>query len=297
MDVFSLPAVERIVDLALAEDLGRGDLTTRLTVPAERRAYAEIVAKQEGVLAGVPLVRKVYERLGDSEVSVKEELADGEMFVPGSTVVSLSGSAATVLSGERVVLNFLQLLSGVATLTQRYVAAVAGTSARIVDTRKTTPGMRVLEKYAVRVGGACNHRTGLFDGVLIKDNHIKACGGIEEAVSRIKERVSHLVKIEVEVSNKTEVEEALEAGADVIMLDNMDLGEIRESVELIDGKAIVEVSGMVTKKDLVDNTVKARYYCIEALRHVLASFRRDPAINPDINLKKHVSSGQLGWML
>jgi nicotinate-nucleotide pyrophosphorylase (carboxylating) len=165
--------------------------------------------------------------------------------------MEVEGKLGSLLTGERTALNFLQRLSGIATHVKSFVDLLEGKHVRLVDTRKTTPGWRVLEKYAVRVGGAFNHRTGLFDGVLIKDNHIKACGGIGNAVARIREKVSHLVKIEVEASNRSEVMEAIDSGADVIMLDNMGIEEIKDSVDLIAGKAIVEVSGMVTKESLV----------------------------------------------
>jgi len=250
MDIFSLPAVEKIVDLALAEDLGRGDLTTRLTVPTERRGYAEIVAKQEGLLAGMPLLRKVYERLGGSLVTVSDELADGEMFLPGTTVASLSGSAAALLSGERVALNFLQHLSGVATLTHQFVSAVAGISVRILDTRKTTPGMRVLEKYAVRVGGGSNHRLGLDDGVLIKDNHIAAAGGIAPAVVQAWAGVPHTIRVQVECSNLAQIDEALAGGTDSILLDNMSPVELAAAVKHIGQRVLVEASGGVTLENV-----------------------------------------------
>jgi len=250
MDIFSLPAVEKIVDLALAEDLGRGDLTTRLTVPTERRGYAEIVAKQEGLLAGMPLLRKVYERLGGSLVTVSDELADGEMFLPGTTVASLSGSAAALLSGERVALNFLQHLSGVATLTHQFVSAVAGISVRILDTRKTTPGMRVLEKYAVRVGGGSNHRLGLDDGVLIKDNHIAAAGGIGPAVVQAWAGVPHTIRVQVECSNLAQIDEALAGGTDSILLDNMSPVELAAAVKHIGQRVLVEASGGVTLENV-----------------------------------------------
>ena len=206
-------------------------------------------AVKELVIAGIHIASQVFARL-DDDIVVTAPACDGDLMHPGDTVIEIEGRLRTLLRGERTALNFLQRLSGIATHVKSFVDLLEGNPVRLVDTRKTTPGWRVLEKYAVRVGGAFNHRTGLFDGVLIKDNHIKACGGIGEAVKKIRRDVSHLVKIEVEVSNRDEVNDALDAGADVIMLDNMDLGEIRESVRMIDGRAIVEVSGMVTKKEL-----------------------------------------------
>jgi len=210
------------------------------------RARAEIVAKEEAVLAGLPLVRRVYERLGGSPVTVDELCEEGRRFVPGVVVARLAGPAAKLLTGERVALNFLQRLCGVATLTSRYVEAVRGTRVRIADTRKTTPGMRVLEKYAVRVGGGSNHRLGLDDGVLIKDNHIVAAGGIGPAVARARAGMPHTVKVEVECTNLTEVDEALAAGADAILLDNMSVEQLADAVRHIDRRALTEASGGIT---------------------------------------------------
>ena len=181
---------------------------------------------------------------------MRSEYTDGDTVEPGDTIADVQGKLRALLSGERTALNFLQRLSGVATFVRAHVNELAGKNSRLVDTRKTTPGWRVLEKYAVRVGGAHNHRMGLYDGVLIKDNHIVACGGIKKAVDRIRTEVSHLSKIEVEVSSLKQVEEALEAGADVIMLDNMNVQQIKEATAYIDGRAVVEVSGNVKKSVL-----------------------------------------------
>jgi nicotinate-nucleotide pyrophosphorylase (carboxylating) len=246
MSPFDLPAVDELVRAAVAEDLGRGDLTTQLTVPPEIRATAQIVAKQSGVLAGLPLIEKVLAALGSTEAAVELLRRDGTGFATGDVIAKLSGPAADLLSGERVILNFLQHLSGIATLTKRFVDAVAGTKARVVDTRKTTPGLRLLEKYAVRVGGGHNHRLGLDDGILIKDNHIVAAGGVGAAVTRARANAPHTVKIEVECTNIREVDEALQAGTDAILLDNMSLDEMAAAVQHIAGRAIVEASGGVT---------------------------------------------------
>src|SRR5215470_19654015 len=194
MTVFDLPAVRALVEAALAEDVGRGDLTTQLTVPPELPGRAAIVAKQEGVLAGAPLVDMVFAALG-APVRVTHHVEDGSTFTLGATLMSLDGRAADLLIGERTALNFLQQLSGVATLTRRYVDALQGTKARVIDTRKTTPGLRVLEKYAVRKGGGRNHRFGLDDGILIKDNHIAACGSVEDAVHRARAAAPHGLRI------------------------------------------------------------------------------------------------------
>jgi nicotinate-nucleotide pyrophosphorylase (carboxylating) len=246
MNRFSLPAVEALIRAALAEDVGRGDVTTTSTVSAEVKARAEIVAKQDGVLAGVGVVGKVYELLGAAGVSVDERLADGKRFSIGDVVVRASGPARDLLTGERVALNFLQRLCGVATQTRRYVDRVEKARARICDTRKTTPGFRALEKYAVRMGGGSNHRGGLDDGVLIKDNHIVAAGGVAKAVTRARAAAPHTIKIEVECTNMREVDAALQSGADIILLDNMSTAEMAKAVERIAGRALVEASGGIT---------------------------------------------------
>lgn len=245
MTVFDLPSVADLIRSALAEDLGRGDLTTRLTIDAAAQASAEIVAQEEGLLAGLPLVERVFAVLEPGGVSVGAALQDGAELARGVVVAKLSGSAVALLSGERVALNFLQHLCGVATLTRRYVRAVAGTRARIVDTRKTLPGFRVLDKYAVRVGGGHNHRMGLDDGILIKDNHIAAAGGVAAAVRRARAGAPHTQRVEVECADLAEVDEALAAGAAVILLDNMNIDQLRAAVRHIDGRAQIEASGGV----------------------------------------------------
>ncbi len=246
MTVFELPLVTALIEAAIAEDIGRGDLTTQLTLAENVRARAEIVAKQDGVIAGLPLLPKIFHALGGTGVAIDPHLSDGVAFVTGTIIASLTGPAGDLLAGERVALNFLQHLSGIATLTRQYVKAVAGTRARIVDTRKTTPGLRVLEKYAVRVGGGQNHRLGLDDGVLIKDNHIVAAGGVGAAVSRARRHAPHTVKIEVECTTLAQIDEALSAGADAILLDNMTPKMLAEAVQRVGGRALVEASGGVT---------------------------------------------------
>lgn len=246
MTVFDLPSVTELLRAALAEDVGRGDLTTEAAVPAGLRARAEIVAKQEGVLAGLPIVPRLFALLGSTEAEVELHLADGAEFEEGTSLATLFGPAEDLLAGERVALNFVQRLSGIATLARRFVHAVAGTKARIADTRKTTPGLRLLEKYAVRVGGGQNHRFALDDGVLIKDNHLAAAGGVTAAVSRARRRVPHTLRIEVECATLAEVEEALAAGADAVLLDNMRPQEMRAAVEAVAGRALTEASGGVT---------------------------------------------------
>jgi nicotinate-nucleotide pyrophosphorylase (carboxylating) len=242
MDVFDLPAVDALVKAALAEDLGAGDLTTRLTVSRDARATAEIAAKEAAVVAGLPLVRKVCDAAGGG-VELRQCLADGTRVTNGDVLATLVGSAHVLLAAERVMLNLLQHLSGIATLTARFVAAVSGCGCRIVDTRKTTPGLRVLEKYAVRVGGGFNHRVRLDDGILIKNNHIAAAGGIAPAVAAARVGAPHGLKVEVECATLRDVNDALNAGAEIILLDNMSVDEIAQAVRRIAGRAVVEASG------------------------------------------------------
>ena len=241
----------RLIDMALAEDIGTGDITTDYLVSCNSRGRGIIVAKEDLVLAGLDIAKTVFQRL-DPKVLLQSAYEDGAEIVCGETVLHLEGSLRGLLNAERPALNFLQRLSGIATHVRTYVKALNNSRVRLVDTRKTTPGWRVLEKYAVRMGGAHNHRMGLFDGVLIKDNHIAACGGIQQAVSAARKQISHLIKIEVEVSDLAGIHEALESGVDVIMLDNMDIAHIREAVSVIQNRAIVEVSGGITLKHLTD---------------------------------------------
>jgi nicotinate-nucleotide pyrophosphorylase (carboxylating) len=231
----------------LAEDIGTGDVTTLATVPAGVEAEGMLLAKAEGVVSGLGVAAFVFHQV-DPNVTVNPSLSDGTRVVPGTVIGEVHGRARSLLTAERVALNLLQRLSGVATLTARYVAAVAGTPARIVDTRKTTPGMRVLEKAAVRDGGGHNHRVGLADGVLIKDNHLAAIGEadrVTRAIRQARALAPHTLKIEVEVTNLAEVEEAVAAGADIILLDNMDIATMRDAVRLVDRRALLEASGGV----------------------------------------------------
>ena len=236
--------VERIIRTALLEDIGLGDVTTEVTVSAGSVSRAELVAKEDFTLAGIDVASEVFQAL-DTVVKFEKIFADGQLVNKGSVIAWLKGKSSVLLSGERVALNLLQRMSGIASLTARYVAEVEGTRATIVDTRKTVPGLRALDKYAVRMGGGRNHRIGLFDGVLIKENHIAAAGGISAAVAHAKTQLPHTLKIEVETQNLSEVEEALQAGADIIMLDNMNLDDMRQGVDLVSGRALVEASGGV----------------------------------------------------
>jgi nicotinate-nucleotide pyrophosphorylase (carboxylating) len=238
-------AVEGILARALAEDVGAGDLTTLAIVDSEDRCRAEIVAQADGVIAGLPIARLTFRAL-DSEIGFDAIVSDGARVSEGMTVAHLAGATHSILTAERTALNFLQRFSGIATSTAEYVEAVRGTTAHILDTRKTAPGLRLLDKYAVRMGGGHNHRIGLFDGVLIKDNHVRVAGGVGEAVRRARASTHHLVKIEVEVQTLEEVEEAIGANADVILLDNMNLSKVRQAVGLISGRCPTEVSGGIT---------------------------------------------------
>jgi nicotinate-nucleotide pyrophosphorylase (carboxylating) len=244
MVVFDLAVVADLIRAALAEDVGRGDVTTRLTVPADARATGTLLAKQAGTLAGLPLVARVFDAVGGG-VTVTATANDGDAFSAGTKLATVEGPAAAVLIGERLALNFVQRLSGVATLTSQYVDAVRGTKARIIDTRKTTPGLRVLEKYAVRMGGGTNHRAGLDDGILIKDNHLVAAGGVAAALAAARHGAPHGLKIEVECATLAQVDEAVAAGADAILLDNMPPDAMADAVRRIAGRAVVEASGGV----------------------------------------------------
>lgn len=238
---------DRIIALALAEDIGPGDVTTLATVRQDEQGRASFMAKAEGVVAGLPLLQRVFDQLDDA-VLVDTIVEDGSTVTPGTRVALVTGPARTLLTGERVALNFVQHLSGIATRTARFVQLVEGTNARIVDTRKTVPGLRALAKYAVRMGGGHNHRFALYDGVLIKDNHLRAAGGILPAVTAARAAASHLLKIEVEVETLDQVREALDAGADLLLLDNMDLDTLRQAVALCRGKALTEASGGVNEQ-------------------------------------------------
>jgi len=243
---------EPLVRAALAEDIGPGDITTTLCIPADARATATVLAKSPGVIAGLDVAALAF-RLLDPDARWQPRLEDGAQIGNKPTpLAEVSGNARALLTAERVALNFMQRMSGVATITNRYVQRVAGTQARIADTRKTTPGLRMLEKYAVRIGGGFNHRIGLYDAVLIKDNHIRAAGSIGRAVSQAKAQAPHTVKIEVETTSLAQVEQALTAGADIILLDNMDIATMRQAVQAVGGRAITEASGGLTEERLAE---------------------------------------------
>jgi len=238
--------VDAAVATALAEDLGlAGDITSAATIPAEARASGAIATRKAGVAAGVQLVEAAFKAL-DAEARVEVLVADGGPLEPGDVIARISGNARALLGAERVALNFLGHLSGIATLTRAYVDRIKGTHARIIDTRKTTPGLRALEKHAVRAGGGLNHRFGLFDAILIKDNHIAAAGGIAKAMAGIHQRAGHMVKIEVEVTSLPELEEALAHSPDAVLLDNMPVTLLKSAVDRVGGRTVTEASGGVT---------------------------------------------------
>jgi len=240
--------IEPLVRGALLEDLGRaGDLTTDSIVPVEVSARAALVARESGVVAGLDLAKLAFELI-DPEIAVEIAANDGTVVAPGGVIARISGPARGILTAERTALNFLGHLSGIASVTASIVAAVRGTKAKIVCTRKTTPGLRAVEKYAVRAGGGANHRFGLDDALLIKDNHVAIAGGVVPALRRARTGVGHLVKIEVEVDTLDQLREALGEGADAVLLDNMSLEMLAEAVAIVDGRAITEASGRVTPK-------------------------------------------------
>jgi nicotinate-nucleotide pyrophosphorylase (carboxylating) len=241
--------IEGIIADALAEDLGKGDVTTQALIPGDQQGTGFIVAKQEGILAGIGAAKQVFHRV-DPELQVEILLEDGARVKPGSKVAKVSGSIASILKAERVALNFLQRLSGIASETKRYVEAVKGLPVRIMDTRKTTPGLRSLEKCAVRVGGGGNHRMNLGDGILIKDNHLVALRSqglnIKEIIAKARQNAPQRLPVEVEVGTVSEALEAVEAGADIVMLDNMSLEDMRKAAKSIHCHALIEASGGIT---------------------------------------------------
>jgi nicotinate-nucleotide pyrophosphorylase (carboxylating) len=239
-------AVRRIIESALTEDVGTGDITTALTVPEGEVSRAVISVREAGVVAGMEIAKMVF-AIVDSAVRFDPKVSDGDRVNTGQALAVVEGPSRSLLTGERVALNLLQRLSGIATKTAHFVSLTAGTSAQVIDTRKTTPGLRVLEKYAVRVGGGRNHRFGLYDGILIKDNHIIAAGGITRALQSARNGAPHTLKIEIEVRTLDELHEALSAGADAILLDNMDVETMRRAVDITAGKVVLEASGGVNE--------------------------------------------------
>jgi len=243
--------IDELVRRALAEDLGEaGDITTDSVIPSDRQAAGVIAARKPGVVAGVPVAMRVFQLI-DANVRVVAKRADGAKLTPGDVVLEIAGAARSLLKAERVALNFLGHLSGIATATAEIAAAIAHTSAKICCTRKTTPGLRELEKYAVRCGGGVNHRMGLYDQVLIKDNHIAAAGGVAQAINAAKAYAPKGVKLEVEVDTLAQLDEALSVGVDQVLLDNMAPAQLKEAVARVAGRAITEASGSITKATAV----------------------------------------------
>lgn len=239
---------QELIERALQEDLGTGDVSSAI-FPKTATAHAKIYAKQQGIVCGVEIGERIFKTI-DGELEIKKCLDDGSTVEPGTVILEIFGSVRSILMGERTALNFIQHLSGIASLAHQAVEEIEGLPVRITDTRKTLPGLRMLQKYAVRVGGGQNHRFGLYDGVMLKDNHIAAAGGLIQAVQAARSEVGHMVKIEVECESLSQVNEAIAAGADVIMLDNMDIGAMREAVGIIDKRAVVEASGGLSKGSL-----------------------------------------------
>lgn len=240
--------IKNIIRLALEEDLGNSDITTNLLIPEGQESKAVILAKENFIVAGLPFFIEVFKSL-DMSIKCRVKLPDSSKAKRGDTIAELDGNTRGLLAGERVGLNILQRLSGIATLTNTFVEKVKGTDAKIMDTRKTTPGLRFMEKYAVKTGGGLNHRFGLYDGILIKDNHIAAAGSITKAILAARE-ACHLLKVEVEVEDLPSLREALRAGADVVMLDNMSIEDMKKAVNIAKGKAVIEASGNISLKNV-----------------------------------------------
>lgn len=272
-----------VIKNALDEDVGRGDLTTNALVDAGLKCHAILVAKDDMVVCGLPVVAEVF-RTVDSRIRIMPEIQEGSGARPGNTICNIEGPARGILTGERVALNFFQNLCGVATIARRFVEKVEGTGARIMDTRKTTPGMRMLQKYAVRTGGAYNHRMGLDDGVLIKDNHVVLAGGVAEAIRRMRDAVSHLHRIEVECNTLDEVRAAMDAGADVILLDNMDLETLRTAVGMAGKQVLLEASGNVTLETV-------RQVAETGVHMISVGFLTHSAGSRDVSLRISIEKG------
>ncbi len=265
-------AIKPVIDYALNEDIGSGDITTSLLIPSDLEARATMVAKSSGVIAGLAVAEYIFRTLNPG-IIWKTFVKDGDKVDKGDLLLEISGSYRALLTGERLALNFLQRMSGIATLTAECVSTISGYNAKILDTRKTVPGLRLLDKYAVLMGGGTNHRIGLYDMVLIKDNHIKVAGGITRAVSQIKKGLASGIQIEVETTNLEEVHQALDSGVDIIMLDNMTTDVMAECVKIIAGRAKVEASGNMTIERLKQVAATGvDYISIGALTHSVMAF-------------------------
>lgn len=274
--------LQRKIEEWLHEDIGFGDVTTMSTIPADEQGVGILYAKEAGIVAGLPIAKQVFETV-DPDLVFQAKVEEGARVEFGEQIAEVRGSVRSILCGERLALNLMQRLSGIATQTSKYAEAVAGTKARVVDTRKTTPGLRFLEKYAVRIGGGYNHRFALYDAVMIKDNHIKGAGGIAQAVAAARAEIPHTMTVEVEAETMAQVQEALDAGADIIMLDNMPTEQMVEAVQLINGRAVVEASGGVnldTIRSIAMTGVDV--ISVGALTHSVQAFD----ISLDLNTRK-----------
>ena len=269
--------IERIIVTAFKEDIGNGDITTNLIVGKNQKASAYLLVKEDGIIAGLPVAKKVFQNL-DKDIFWKDLVKEGEFVKAGARIAEVKGTLRALLTGERTALNLLQRISGIATITSRFVEIAKITNAKILDTRKTVPGLRLLDKYAVNVGGGTNHRIGLYDMVLIKDNHIKAAGSITEAVTKVKRGLRKKIKIEVETTNLDEVREAINSSVDIIMFDNMTVKMMNEAVKIINGKIKTEASGNVNLKTLRSIAeTGVDYISVGALTHSVKAL--------DINMK------------
>jgi len=258
--------IDDLIINAIKEDIPQNDITTEFIISDECTCSIDLIAKEKGVLAGLLVFERVFKILG--EVNVEFLKRDGDLVIVGECIAKLRGKTKHILTGERTALNYLQRMSGIATLTKTYVDKLAGSSVKILDTRKTTPNMRIFEKYAVKIGGGCNHRYNLSDGVLIKENHISAAGGIKEAVDIIRDNVSFVKKIEVEVECLEQINEALEVKVDIIMLDNMDISDMKKAVSMINKKALIEASGNITIENIMTvASCGVDYISLGALTH------------------------------
>ncbi|WP_251620428.1 carboxylating nicotinate-nucleotide diphosphorylase [Odoribacter lunatus] len=273
--------IDRLIDLAIEEDIATGDVTTDSIIPARSRAVAEMKMKADGVISGLGIARRVYERF-EKDIVWDAKVKDGDAVKKGDIILRIEASYRCLLLGERLSLNILQRMSGIATETARYVRELAGTHTQLLDTRKTAPGLRVLDKLAVKQGGGTNHRMGLYDMVMIKDNHIKVAGGITQAVEAVRKNITAGIKIEVETTNLDEVREALAAQADIIMLDNMNNQDMAEAVKIIAGKAKTEASGNMSIPRLKEVAATGvDYISVGALTHSVT------ALDISMNIKTH----------
>jgi len=268
----NLDEIKPLIDYALKEDVGDGDITTNLLIPFDLKTKAIMVAKSSGIIAGLDVAKLVFYTISQ-DIIWQTFVKDGDSIVKGDIIVEITGSYRALLTGERLALNFLQRMSGIATTTSTYVNVLSGYKTKILDTRKTVPGLRLLDKYAVKMGGGTNHRFGLYDMILIKDNHIKVAGGISKAVAQIRENIPANIQIEVETTTLAEVKEALEANVDIIMLDNMTTDAMAESVKIIGGRAKIEASGNMTIERLqIVAATGVDFISIGALTHSVAAF-------------------------